>query len=520
MNAFFHGAHGAARSYLFSKVFLLLLALDAWALMIGHAGRYGAAGFNVAHFEWLDRLQPMPTAGSYIAVLLLAGMLSLTLMLLGVVRPLMFVLFLLYTYSWAMSMLDSYQHHYLVSIILACLIFFPKTAAKDIHPLLPPPLESEGARKRHARDRERFEQIEKRGWTFAALGLAIIALYALIDPKQHVFALFFACAGALALCTWLVAPAVRKQPVMAQGFGFNLLGVTVSIVYVYTAIAKIEPAWLGGHTIQQIGSAARDMTSLVQLAAAFGLSSEQFWSLFATAVIPQELFMGFAYLCAVVRDQEGARFAGVPRKLLERICWIAVPLAIALHVGAEAMGLEIGWFSHYMLLFAASYLLPIAVVDKLVIVLTWPGRRLSQLVDEWELESPGKLVAIATVLGASALVVGAGYSIDLPGAFPTGLIAAAVLVLVALGAIILGKGDPRRFGVAAALAAGLMWLAISQSPVRWEYYRFRAGDLDKRGETEAALYNYEKSEQYAPPGETRIDKIKKLRRKLGKSSKN
>ena len=44
----------ALRPYLLRKGVLVLLALDAWLLMLGHAGRYGAGGFNVAHFLWLD----------------------------------------------------------------------------------------------------------------------------------------------------------------------------------------------------------------------------------------------------------------------------------------------------------------------------------------------------------------------------------------------------------------------------------------------------------------------------------
>ena len=41
-------------------------------------------------------------------------------------------LFLLYTYSWSMSMLDSYQHHYFVSLILLCMIFFPRVTALEL----------------------------------------------------------------------------------------------------------------------------------------------------------------------------------------------------------------------------------------------------------------------------------------------------------------------------------------------------------------------------------------------------
>jgi hypothetical protein len=428
----------------------------------------------------------------------------------GISRVLMGVLFVLYTYSWAQSLLDSYQHHYFVSIILACLTFFPKTSARDVHATLPPEPESESARKRHARERERMQGDEWRGFIYCALAAIVIAIYASVESKGRVFSVFFGCAGALALFTAFIAPfgqrTASNAPKLAHGFGFNLLGVAVSIVYLYTAIAKLDGAWLEGHTIQSIGSTKRDMAPLVEWAAAFGISEKTFWSLFAAAVIPQELFMAAAYLCAVLRDQQ-------PSKLLDVICWIAVALAIALHVGAEAMGLEIGWFSHYMLLFAATYLLPLPIVDRLAVVLTWPGRYLGARLDRWEARAPSKGLSIATVAGAAALVIAIGALVDLPGALLMAVMSALLLLALALFASARGV-DPRRWGLAAASAAALMWVAIAASPVRWDYYRFRAGDLDKRGEDEAALVAYESAERYAPPGQTRLNKIERLRKKL------
>ena len=58
--------------------------------------RYGIDGFNVAHFRWLDALQPLPSAASYIAVLLLTGMLSLVLVCTRIRRGPACLLFALY----------------------------------------------------------------------------------------------------------------------------------------------------------------------------------------------------------------------------------------------------------------------------------------------------------------------------------------------------------------------------------------------------------------------------------------
>ena len=65
---YFHGRFASARAYVLQRLLLSMLALDVWMLMIGHAGRYGTAGFNVAHFRWLDAIIPIPSPELYIGV--------------------------------------------------------------------------------------------------------------------------------------------------------------------------------------------------------------------------------------------------------------------------------------------------------------------------------------------------------------------------------------------------------------------------------------------------------------------
>jgi hypothetical protein len=193
-------------------------------------------------------------------------------------------------------------------------------------------------------------------------------------------------------------------------------------------------------------------------------------------------------------------------------------LAIVLHVGAEAMGLQIGWFSYYMLLLACCFLLPLPVVDRLATVFTWPARWLSQQTLEWEAERPpAKPASLALALGCAILLVMVGKMIDLPGAIAACALAGAALVAVTLFLLFCKTPrDPRRYSVATAIASALMWIAIAASPVRWDFYRFLGGDLSRRGEPEAALEAYVKGERYAPAGESRSKQIRDLRRKLGK----
>jgi len=122
----------AARPYLLQKSLLALLALDCWLHLAPRGAWYGAGGFNVAHFALLDALLPRPTPALYVGVVLLAGLLAGSMVLLRPEPVASAVLFALYTYGWAMSMQDSYQHHYLLSLLLACLVFFPPATSRAL----------------------------------------------------------------------------------------------------------------------------------------------------------------------------------------------------------------------------------------------------------------------------------------------------------------------------------------------------------------------------------------------------
>lgn len=514
MNAFerfFHGPFGASRAYLFARAFLLLLALDTFVLMIGHAGRYGVAGFNVAHFAWLDALQPTPTAASYIAVLLLVGLLALVLALSGLSRPGLAALFALYTFSWSMSMLDSYQHHYFVSLVLLCLVFFPRTSAAEIHPL-PEAVAPDQAKGKRKLEGERAQHAERRGWLYAGSLVLICATYAVLTSSEHVLSAFLLFAAALGLATYLYRPTPRAGgPLFTSGFGFNLLGVSVAIVYTYTAIAKTDANWLAGHTLLRISSVEQLFAGLAEYAERLGLPRDRFFALLSSAVVPQELGLALCYVLAVHPARERS-------KLLRALCLLGFALSVVLHVGAEAMKLEIGWFSYYMLLFGSCYLLPLAVVDRLVTLFTWPARFLSERVKEWQRESPlAPLPALAIALGCAALLVMVGYLLDLPGAIAaTAIAGAAVVTLSAFALRGTGRFDPRPIAVASACAAACLWGAIASTSVRFDYYRYLGGDQSRRGELEAALETYRRGERYAKPGQSRASKIADLERRLGR----
>ena len=128
---YWFGPVTAVRPYVLERTVLFLLALDVWTQCVPHGARYGAGDFNVAHFAWLDAVQPMPSPSLHVGLMLIVGGLAWVVACGAGGRPLRLLLAVLYTYGWAMSRLDAYQHHYLLSLLLAAFVFFPRVRATD-----------------------------------------------------------------------------------------------------------------------------------------------------------------------------------------------------------------------------------------------------------------------------------------------------------------------------------------------------------------------------------------------------
>ena len=62
-NRYWHGPVAAVRAWVVLNGILLLLAFDVWVQSLRTAARYGSGAFNVAHFAWLDAVQPLPSVG-------------------------------------------------------------------------------------------------------------------------------------------------------------------------------------------------------------------------------------------------------------------------------------------------------------------------------------------------------------------------------------------------------------------------------------------------------------------------
>ncbi len=510
LDRYFHDPVTAARVYLLSRALPLLLALDIWVLMVGHGARYGTAGFNVAHFSWLDAVQPIPTPALYTGVMLACGLLSLTIAFAGGNLWLSGALCLLYTFGWAMSMLDSYQHHYFISWLLLCLVFVPRVSASEIAAL---PAVIEGKSKQKQAQRERAEARESRGWIYALCVLIVATLYSWVETPNHPWVAFSVSFVALLTMTGVYGAQLKDAITLRPAWGYALSAATIAIAYTYTTIAKCDAQWVAGHTMRQISSAEQVYAGLADWAVAWGIERERFWALFSTAVIPLEALLAACYLVAVTADQSRKTW---PRTM----AWLGFALAMQLHVGAEAMGLEIGWFSYYMMLLACVFLLPATFVQALATLFAWPSRALLRLLADWDAETDAETSWSTTtpmILGTACVVGVVGYSLDLPGSQVGALSAAAIVgAVVGAGFHRTGHAAARRTMLGLGASAAVMWIAVNVSSVRFDYYRFLGGDLRRREQPEAALDAYLKAERYAPPGESRKKDIDALKQQLGR----
>lgn len=243
---YWFGQVAAIRPYLLMKILLGMLAFDVWMLRVPLGGRYGAGAFGVAHFGWLDAVQPLPSPRLYVGLMLAIGMLAVVCALADAGRWMRALLAAMYTYGWAMSFHDTYQHHYLLSLVLATFVFFPRLHAADLYP-------AHAWASRRERRRVRLE------------------------PSRRT------------LSAWAYA----------------LLGANLAIVYAYTAVTKWDTGWRAGAVVEGLAE-----ESFGPLAAWMGLGAHSgiFWVVLGLGVFAAECVIAVGYLLAVRLDDRRGRW--------------------------------------------------------------------------------------------------------------------------------------------------------------------------------------------------------------------
>jgi hypothetical protein len=531
----------AARPYLLLKGVLLLLVFDAWLDMTPHGGRYGIGDFNVTHFEWLDAVHPVPSAAWYVGLIVFVGLAAFTTVVGGFHRVLVGVVAALYTYAWMMSMLDSYQHHYLLSLVLIAFVFFPGADATSIFGVPAEP------------DRR---TIPHGGWTtYATAGASTLFLLVVVGSSALLLDLpawlGVVAAGAVVAPILVMSTAPRAPLAVSSSWAYVLVAVSFAVVYFYTGVSKTEPAWTSGAALQRINAEAFAPVQ-AWLEGTLGITPATFWPLLGHSVSLVQWVIAAAYLVAPLRDRY--TWAAV-------VSWVGLVSAASFHLGAEYLNLQIGWFSWYMILAAGVFFLPTEAIRALGAAITWPGR-VGHAVFVWldrrdgargrtkldsklqskqqggpkrkqkqkrrpvaayakEASAPSPVagpkldVLVPVVLGVALVVPVAGYLVDLPGSFG-GSIGAAGALLAALGFRVARRttDGAREWSGALALGALIMLASIAASEVRFDFYRRLGGVHRRHGNWAEALAAYEKANEYAPEGSDRKDQEDAMRARV------
>ena len=399
----------AVRPRLFLRFTLLLLTFDIWLLMVRRASRYGTADFNVSHFSWLDAIQPMPWPGLYAGMLLLVGGLALLQAILGLRRPLMIVATALYTYGWAMSLQDAYQHHYLISLVMLCFCLFPDD---------------------------------------------------------------------------------RARPRTTIAWGYQLLLATIGVVYAYAMISKIDSLWWSGAFLSRLAQNKPGIVSVVKSILDMGIDLRTFWKLLATFTILLEGFLSLAYVTALLRDRPFSRLPLLP----PLVGFAVFFLAANMHLGIEVFGLRIGWFSYYMIGFAAIVFLPVSWLEFVAGVVGLGSRAPEKKKvppkkgrKEAPAAAPAARGAIVAAVAGVACLVASGYFVDLPGALHVS-VAAAVALVGAVAWLLRKKsvGEALRLSLVSGGVALVCWMSIANSTTHAALADWYRTDAKRRGTTPAA----------------------------------
>ena len=234
-NRYWHG-FGVHRLRLAALRFAVfgLLAYDLCVNFITHAPRYGAGGVNASQFAWLDTILPMPSAPVVSAAWLLAGFLAARAALGVAVKTSVVAVAVLYcgVYFWCQA--DSYQHHYLVCLLLMVLAMVPAQAWLT---RAPPPPTVEG------------------------------------PPAD-----------------------VEASDGDATDWSLRMIYVTLALMYLWTGITKANPVWLSGDTLYQLTASAENRALFSSIGEALGLSGTKIYPVMAWAIMLGELTAGLFFV--------------------------------------------------------------------------------------------------------------------------------------------------------------------------------------------------------------------------------
>lgn len=498
--AHWFGPVAAIRPYVFQKFFTLMLACDLLVLMVERGARYGtdAVSFNVPHFAWLDSFHRLflpdgvPTATYYVGGLSITSFLFFCLFFAGHRSWLMAIATCLYTYSWSMSRLDSYLHHYMLSLIMFCMVFFPRVDADDLKNWL---LDKSDKQKR----KPKSDPANLLSFlAIAMLSLAFAYCFALSDTvgltdSQRWFAMigFFTvlCGIVYRGNTW-VRPGHGPH---VSAWSYRMLVTTVGVIYVFAAVAKMDAEWCGGHTLKAVGTTEQVLQPIAELSTMFGISVDTFWTALATFIVPLELGLASLYIISVWQDEPN-------RIWFRRACFFGWLLAVGLHLNNEMMHLIIQWFGYYMLLLATILLLPARILLIAGQFFIWPEVWIRERFRKFLDSSPSTLMVAGSLVLSILSILTFGFITQILGSLLASAILATSLIVVLIAGLFLSWGKRSWLVTLTSIAASVsMICAVAQSSMQFDYYDLRGKSLMSVGRHEEAVREMEMATAFRAP---------------------
>jgi len=387
----FRGSLEAGRLAALRVVVFTLFGLDQLALMTAHGWRYGATDFNVPQLDWLGPLLGPSSAELQTAAYLVTGFLSLCVAAGVAVRTCLVAMLGLYSVAYFNSLLDGYQHHYLLIWLLFISLFVPFHKAPGIQ-------------------------------------------------------------------------AGLDTPGRLEGVGVRLLYAQIAIVYLFTAITKIDPDWFSGWALRQQISTPEVRDFVEGFGSLVGIDG---YALTAHSVMVWQALVAASFLVPKLRP-----FACVTGPLF--------------HGMVEVIGLEIRWFSTYMI---GLYYLLLFPDDWYAATARWlrtPLAPLGLLADRLRHGALGRRMRSPWGVRVAALAAAAMvWALPLPG---------ARLAAVAIGGFVVAsalEGELTRSALGAQLvAAALVLIVPLASGAAYDFYRYQGSDLLRQGRVADATDAY------------------------------
>ena len=283
---------------------------------------------------------------------------------------------------------------------------------------------------------------------FVAAGYTIGWSCSLLDsvPHHYLLSLYLVCFIFFPMLSARAAFSRSERAPMGSAWAYVLFCVSTAIVYFYVA------AW----------------------AAADGAP---YW-------LPMACCGG--YLVASMQDR-------IPLPALKTAVPVLVAAPIAFHLSAPQQG----WFPAYMIGIAIVAFAPTGWVHTVGRTLTRPARNLAEEREDGGLDERASRVFYLSLLG---LVVAPMVSmfVDLPGV-KTGCTLTAIAMLFVMGRQLYLTPRFRPLFRVASLFGGCLalWLTVTASTARLDYYRNGAVDAESRGDLDTAEAYREKADQYA-----------------------